>query len=359
MEKETKLYFTNLVGETIDRLADEIKAEDVVVIADVNTAQFVLPVLRNDSRTVAGARLLTIKAGEEGKTIDETIRTWRELQKMEATRSTLVINLGGGVVTDLGGFVAATFKRGMRFINVPTTVLGAVDASYGGKTGINFGEFKNQIGVFADPYASVISSIFFNTLPKQQILSGYAEMLKHGVLMDADTLAALLRYSPVYPVFDSEGILPLIEKSSKVKQDVVREDPREAGRRKILNLGHTAGHAIEAFGYRHGNPVPHGYAVAWGLVISLVLSHLKLGFPSETLHKVADYIYTNYGTFPLSCDDYPELLASMRQDKKNLHPGVIAFTLMKDVGVPQTDVEVPDDDITAAIDIFRDLMHQS
>ena len=166
---------------------------------------------------------------------------WKQLSVSEATRSSVLINVGGGMLTDLGGFAAAAFKRGMRCINVPTTLLGAVDASVGGKTAVNFNGLKNQIGVFSEAEASIISTVFFNTLPQQQILSGYAEMLKHALLEDEATLGRLLDYNPVYPEFDSEALLPLLRASVLVKQRIVEEDLTEKGLRKALNLGHTIG----------------------------------------------------------------------------------------------------------------------
>lgn len=353
---ENKIIFTNLVGTAIDDLVASLGNPNAIVITDVNTGQFVLPLLRNDSKTVAGAVTVTVPSGETAKSVEQLAKVWKELIGAGATRSSVIINVGGGVVSDLGGFAAATFKRGMRFINVPTTVLGAVDASFGGKTGINFEGLKNQIGVFADPEATIISSIYFNTLPQVQILSGYAEMIKHGLLDGGEVLGRLLAFSPVYPQFDSERLLPLIQESSQVKVRTVAEDPREGGLRKILNLGHTAGHALESLATRRTSPIPHGYAVAWGLVIALVLSNLELNFPSETLHKVASYVRTNYGGYGFTCDDYPYLLEAMSQDKKNASADAIAFTLLEDVGKPRINCVVPKDRIEAALDIYRDLM---
>lgn len=352
-----KLVFTNLVGEAIDTLVSELGNPRVVLVADTNTAQFVLPILVNDSKAVAGADVITLKSGDANKNLEQVAALWKRLSELEATRSTVVVNLGGGVVSDMGGFAAATFKRGMRCINVPTTLLAAVDASVGGKTGVNFNGMKNQIGAFHEPYAAVISTIFFNTLPQQEILSGYAEMLKHGLLENAATLGKLLAYSPVYPVFDSAGLLPLLQDSVLVKTRIVDEDFTEKGLRKALNFGHTVGHAIEAFAFKHQSPVPHGYAVAWGMVAELVLSHMHLGFPSETLQKFAAYVLKNFGAFPLTCDDYAELIAIMRHDKKNSSPDSINFTLLKDVGEVEIDNTATPDEIKAALDIYRDLMH--
>lgn len=352
-----KIIFTNLVGEALDDLIESAGAPQVVIVADTNTAQYVLPVLSNESRTAASAKVITIPDGDANKNLESLASLWKQLSDMQATRKTLVVNLGGGVVSDLSGFAAASYKRGMRCVNIPTTVLAAVDASVGGKTGINFNGLKNQIGAFAEPEAVIISSIYFNTLPQQEILSGYAEMLKHGLLEDEATLGKLLAYSPVYPVFDSKAILPLIEASVGVKSRIVEQDPTEQGIRKALNLGHTIGHAFEAYSYARKSPIAHGYAVAWGLVAELVLSHMKLGFPSDTVHKVADYVLTNYGAFAIDCNDYPALIAAMRQDKKNAVADKINFTLLESVGHPQIDCTATEKEIGSALDIYRDLLH--
>ena len=353
---DQKLIFTELVGEAIDDLVADLGNPDAVVVADVNTAQFVMPLLRNDSKTVAGAPLITLKAGDTNKSLEQLTDMWRSLGELEATPSTLIINVGGGVVSDLGGFAAATFKRGLRFINVPTSVLGAVDASIGGKTGINFNGLKNQLGTFTEPVAAIISTIYFNTLTEQEILSGYAEMLKHGILEDSGTFGKLLTFSPVYPTFNSEAMMPLLQASVLTKKRIVEQDLRESGLRKVLNFGHTIGHAFEALGRQRRQPVAHGYAVAWGMVAETVLSNMKEGFSTDDIHRLADYVHTNYGAYDITCDDYPALIAAMRQDKKNRTADNINFTLLKAVGQPVIDCVATPKEIESALDIYRDLM---
>lgn len=352
-----KLIFTNLVGEAVDGLVAEAGQPQTVIVADTNTAKFALPLLVNESKAAASAEVITVKPGDANKNIEELTSLWKQLSDHEATRSTLVINLGGGAVSDMGGFAAATFKRGMRCINIPTTLLAAVDASVGGKTGINFNGLKNQIGSFSEPEAAIISTIYFNTLPQQEILSGYAEMLKHGLLENPQVLGKLLASSPIYPLLDPTRLLPLIEESVLVKSRIVEKDITEEGIRKSLNLGHTVGHALEAYSLRQKSPIPHGYAVAWGLVTELVLSNMLLGFPGEELHRFAAYILENYGAHQITCEDYPALIDDMRQDKKNSSPDKINFTLLSAVGVPHIDVTATPEQIGAALDIYRDLMH--
>ena len=217
-------------------------------------------------------------------------------------------------MTDLGGFAAATFKRGIRFINIPTTLLSAVDAAVGGKTGVNFNGLKNEIGVFKEAETVIISTVFFSTLPERELKSGYAEMLKHGLLDGEAVYNKLLDYD-----FDNvagNGLLRLVEESVNVKRRIVEQDPFEQGLRRALNLGHTAGHAFESLALKRNSPVPHGYAVAWGMVVEAVLSHTEKGFPSAELYRLADYVCRHYGAFHITCDDYPELIEFMRHDKK-------------------------------------------
>ncbi|MDE5643763.1 MAG: 3-dehydroquinate synthase [Muribaculaceae bacterium] len=354
---EQKLIYTNRVGEALDSLVDSFGTPEVYVLCDVNTKSFVLPVLTAQSTAVADAKVIITRSGDANKNIEALASLWKSLSDLGATRQSVLVNVGGGVVTDLGGFGAATFKRGMHFINVPTTLLGAVDAAVGGKTSVNFNGLKNEIGAFADADAVIISSCFFNTLPQQQLLSGYAEMIKHALLQDKAMLDRLLGYSVVYPQFDSEALLRLLEESVAVKQNIVTQDHGERGIRRALNLGHTAGHAIESLAMKYQSPVPHGYAVAWGMVVSLVLSHMELGFPSDILHRIADYVLKNYGPYDLTCKEYPELMDFMRHDKKNASPDSIAFTLLEDIGKPICGYVVAPDKIEAALDIYRDLMH--
>lgn len=351
-----KLIFTNLVGQALDDLIDGLDAPQVVIVADINTAQFVLPILRNDSRYAATAQVITIKSGDANKNLESLTSLWKQLSDMQATRSTVVVNLGGGMVSDLGGFAAATYQRGMHCINIPTTVLAAVDASVGGKTGINFNGYKNQLGTFTEPEAAIISTIFFNTLPRQQVLSGYAEIIKHALLEDDGTLQKVLAYSPEYPMPDTTDLFPIIEASVGVKTRIVETDLTEKGIRKALNFGHTVGHAFESLAIKRSAPIAHGFAIAWGMIVSLILSHMELKFPSDRLHTIARYISKNFGAFDITCDDYPALLDSMRHDKKNIKASEISFTLLEDVGRPRIDCVVDDEKIKAALDIYRDLM---
>lgn len=350
-----QVIFTNQVGQTLDKIVGD--APQVFILVDSNTRTFVLPLLTADSAAAARATVISCPAGDLNKNLESLQRIWQEMTNAKATRGAVLINLGGGVVTDLGGFAAATYKRGTRCINIPTSLLGAVDAAVGGKTGINFAGLKNQIGAFNPAENVIISTIFFPTLSMQEMLSGYAEMLKHALLDDADTLNEILRFSVQNPPNDPDRLLALIQKSVGIKQSIVERDPTEQGPRRALNLGHTVGHAFEALALQRKSPIPHGYAVAWGLVVEAVLSHLILGFPSETLHSLAAYVKENYGAYPITCDDYPALIALMQQDKKNTSPDRINFTLLKAPGQYLIDQTATPQQITAALDIYRDLFN--
>ena len=339
------LIFTNDVQAAIERLTASSDHNVTVWIADVNTARL-LP--------TPPQHLITIPDGDENKTLATVTRVWDEMERMGVTRHSLVIDLGGGMVTDLGGFAAATFKRGVRFINVPTTMLGAVDAAVGGKTGINYHELKNEIGAFAPASDVIISTRFFDTLPIEEMKSGFAEVIKHAMLSDRDEFLRLLDHDFTIPI-NHDDLLERLRRSVQVKVDIVASDPNEQGERKALNLGHTVGHAFESLAMKRGKPVPHGYAVAWGLVTEAVLSHIKLKFPSEDVHRLGHFVRDNYRDFPFTCDDYDELLDLMRHDKKS-RGGEITCTLLITIGDYRIDQTVTPDDVTAALDILRDLL---
>ena len=321
------------------------------VIADANTSRLVLP--RLDSERLRQATPIIIPAGEENKGIDTLTSVWQALSDAGATRRSVVINVGGGMVTDLGGMAAATFKRGIRFVNVPTTLLSAVDAAVGGKTGINFNGLKNEIGAFALACEVIISTCFFDTLAQQELRSGYAEMVKHAMLNGAQAFADVMNHEPCAD--EPDHLLQLLEASVAVKQRIVELDPTEQGLRRTLNLGHTVGHALESLALQQGRPAPHGYAVAWGLVTEAVLSHMLLQFPSSDLHRLGTYVRDHYGTPGITCDDYPALLELMRHDKKS-RQGEINCTLLRRLGDPVLDNTISDDDLHTALDITRDYL---
>lgn len=347
-----KLIFTHNVDGTIDNLCHKGNFDRYFVLCDTNTAHKVLPLI--GSACVKEAHLITIPAGDEHKTLDTATRVWQELSNHGATRHSLLINIGGGMVTDLGGFVAATFKRGMTFLNIPTTLLGAVDAAYGGKTGVNLGVLKNEIGAFAPAQAVIISTRFFATLSREALLSGYAEMLKHSLISGEEAYSTLLHYD--ITTYTDATLLPLLRQSVVIKRDIVAQDMREQALRKSLNLGHTIGHALESHALQHNKPIEHGYAVAWGLVCEAILSHRLLKLPSSVVYELAQYVDRHYGAYHITCDDYDSLIAYMQHDKKNDNNN-IRFTLLRQPGDCQVNVPVDSQEIGVALDFYRDLFH--
>lgn len=339
----------NLERDLVNAIA-ECEHDKIFILTDQTTHDMCLPKLQN-FLCLKGAQSIVIKAGDTNKTLDSLAEVWTALSQGGATRHSLMINLGGGMVTDLGGFAASTFKRGIDFINIPTTLLAMVDASVGGKTGINFGGLKNEIGVFSDSKFVIINTQFLDTLDHDNICSGYAEMLKHGLISDNKHWAELVSFNLAQP--DLAQLQRMVAESIKVKERIVTEDPHEHGIRKALNLGHTVGHALESFAMKHGRPVLHGYAVAYGMVCELYLSARKTGFPTDKMHQTVRFILDHYGRLPYTCDDYPELLELMRHDKKNTS-GIINFTLLGGIGDIRINQTATKEDIEEALDFLRE-----
>ena len=332
----------NDIAEAIGKVAHD----KLFVLTDTTTQELCWPVVR-DFAVMQQAQTITIQSTDEAKTLETLAYVWSALQKGGATRHSLLVNLGGGMVTDLGGFAASTFKRGMAYINVPTTLLSQVDASVGGKTGINFGGLKNEIGVFNCAQSVILSSMFLRTLDRENLLSGYAEMLKHGLLSTTENWAELLNFDITEPDYDI--LLGLVAKSVSIKEGIVTEDPTEKGIRKALNLGHTAGHAIESLALQEGRTVLHGYAVAWGLLMELYLSARKCGFPAKELHQMEAYIKEHYGKFHYECRHYETLCDFMSHDKKN-QGGNINFTLLGGIGDIRINQTATKDEIEEMLD---------
>ena len=339
----------NLERDLVNAIA-ECEHDKIFILTDQTTHDMCLPKLQN-FLCLKGAQSIVIKAGDTNKTLDSLAEVWTALSQGGATRHSLMINLGGGMVTDLGGFAASTFKRGIDFINIPTTLLAMVDASVGGKTGINFGGLKNEIGVFSDSKFVIINTQFLDTLDHDNICSGYAEMLKHGLISDNKHWAELVGFNLAQP--DLAQLQRMVAESIKVKERIVTEDPHEHGIRKALNLGHTVGHALESFAMKHGRPVLHGYAVAYGMVCELYLSARKTDFPTDKMHQTVRFILDHYGRLPYTCDDYPELLELMRHDKKNTS-GIINFTLLGGIGDIRINQTATKEDIEEALDFLRE-----
>lgn len=321
----------------------------VFILADETTARCCLPVVEGFA-ALQDAKRIVIGATDTHKTLESLSHVWEELGEGGATRHTLLINIGGGMVTDLGGFAASTFKRGINYINIPTTLLSMVDASVGGKTGINFNGLKNEIGVFNNASTVILDTQFLKTLDEENICSGYAEMLKHGLISDEKMWAALLGFDLEHP--DLQQLRGMVADSVAVKERIVTEDPTEKGIRKALNLGHTVGHAFESLALTR-KPVLHGYAVAWGLICELYLSVIKTGFPTDKMRQTVSFIKEHYGKMTITCDDYPTLLELMTHDKKNV-AGTINFTLLGGIGDIRINQTATKEEIYEALDFYRE-----
>ena len=349
---QQKIIFAHHLCEDIDALLLGIdKSYDhIFVLADTTTQRLCLPLLE-ESKALASATTIVIGATDTHKTLESLADVWRQLGDGGASRHSLLINIGGGMVTDLGGFAASTFKRGIDFINIPTTLLSMVDAAVGGKTGINFNGLKNEVGVFNESLAVVIDTNFLRTLDSENLNSGYAEMLKHSLLSNEEMWAEHLRFDLMNP--DYMVLQKLVADSIAVKQRIVTEDPHEQGIRKALNLGHTAGHAFESLALEMQQPILHGYAVAWGLVAELYLSVILQGFPTDRMRQTVNFVRQHYGQVDFTCKQYEKLLAFMTHDKKNVG-GVINFTLLGGIGDIRLDCHADKELLFEMFDFVRE-----
>ena len=364
----------------------ETEHDRVFVLTDDITQECCLPKVAS-LFAKHNATTITIRHDDTNKTLATLADVWTALQRGGATRHSLLVNLGGGMVTDLGGFAAATFKRGINFINIPTTLLAMVDAAVGGKTGINFGGLKNEVGAFANARYVIVNTCFLDTLDTANLCSGYAEMLKHSLISNAQMWAEHVNFDILQP--DLAEQQRMVAASIAVKEHIVADDPHEHGIRKALNFGHTIGHALEEFSMQQPggavvstaptkqeapkggavvsaqllplarartapkNTLLHGYAVAFGLIGELYISARKVGFPTARLHQTARFIRENYGAMAFTCDDYPTLLNLMRHDKKNTSD-TINFTLLHDIGDIRINQTATDEEIREALDFIRE-----
>ena len=295
---------------------------------------------------------LVIPSGEANKKIDTAIKIWEFLSTKGADRKSLLINLGGGMLTDLAGFAASTFKRGIDFINIPTTLLSQVDASVGGKTGINFNGLKNEVGTFREPVAVIIHTNFLKTIDRENFLSGYAEMIKHGLIHYHAHLEELKKFNT--EEINYAVLQEIIRHSVEVKQFFVENDPAEQNIRKALNFGHTAGHALESLAMEQKRPVMHGYAVAWGMITELYLSAIKCDFPMHACKELSRWLNGLYGGFRLSSLDFDRLYELMLHDKKNEAEN-INFTLLSAIGRFEINRHCERQEIYEALDYFRNI----
>lgn len=351
MTDSTVVMSRDVCGE-LEKAVERVSPDKVFLLFDDTTERLCAPLLMHCA-AVRQAPRIVIGHSDVHKNLTTLSSVWTALQRGGATRSSLLVNVGGGMVSDLGGFAASTFKRGLPYINIPTTLLSMVDASVGGKTAVNFGGLKNEIGVFAAPFRVIVDMEFLRSLDIENLLSGYAEMIKHGLISTREHWASLMNFS--LSTDDVSGLHDLVERSIDVKAAIVKQDPKEKGIRKALNAGHTAGHAFEAFALASSRPVLHGYAVAWGLVAELYLSHTLKGFPSDVMQQTISYIREHYGSFAFTCKDYDTLYSLMLHDKKNTG-GKINFSLLSDIGKLELNTIATESQIKAMLDFYRDIM---
>jgi 3-dehydroquinate synthase len=321
------------ISESLPDFLGSANYSKVVVIADNNTKKHCYPSLK---AFLPKHSVVTVPSGEANKTLATCEKIWQGMTNEELDRHALVINIGGGVIGDMGGFCAAVYKRGIDFIQVPTTLLSQVDASVGGKLGVDFQGFKNHLGVFNIPKSVLIDPRFLNTLPEREIRSGFAEIIKHCLIADAAKWDEIRQKD-----FERQNWQDLIAHSVKIKQQVVEEDPTEKGLRKILNFGHTLGHAVETcFLNKTANQrLYHGEAIAIGMIMESYLSFERKMITQDTLSDIEEFIFATYGKVKISPQDIEEIIGLTKQDKKNRGKEV-RFSLLKGAGQCAFDIVV-------------------
>ena len=343
------VFYSKVGFEKINEFLEKEAPSKIFILVDSNTHNYCLSKLLQKIESEFTTEVIEIEAGEEFKNLQTCEGVWNVLSELEADRKSLMINLGGGVVTDLGGFVASTFKRGIKFINVPTTLLSMVDASVGGKTGVDLGNLKNQIGIIIQPEMVVIDSSFLETLSPQEMRSGLAEILKHGLIASEDYWKKVTNLANL-DLSDLDGI---INESVNIKAEIVKKDPFEKNIRKTLNYGHTLGHAIESYCLTHPvrKKLLHGEAIAAGMILETFISQELENFPEDKLQFINETIKKMYGKETFNDEDIVQIKDLMKFDKKN-ERGNINFVLLKDIGEPVIDVIVPDSTIDRAFDFY-------
>ncbi len=347
------IYFNSEVYTAVNTHIATHNPSKIFVLTDTNTHTHCLAHFLSQIETKAiPLEVMEMPAGEDHKTIDICTGIWEALSEYNADRKSLLINLGGGVVTDLGGFVASTFMRGIDFLNIPTSLLAMVDASVGGKTGVDLGSLKNQVGVFNEGAIVGIDTTFLDTLPKNEMVSGFAEMLKHGLIYDKTYWHTLTNLDQL----DVSDLDQLIYDSVLIKHAIVTKDFKEQGLRKTLNYGHTLGHAIESYFLENGDKTPllHGEAIAIGMIMEAYISNKMCGLTDEELNAITVSISKTYTKIEILEHDIKPIIKLLQYDKKNSH-GVVKFVLLDAIGSPITDQQVPNNLILEAFNYYKAL----
>ncbi len=340
------IIFSRNIQQDISQFLKESKFTKLGVIADSNTIHACYPLI---GEALPEHEHFFFEAGERHKNLATCTQIWQWLTDEGFDRSSLIINLGGGVTGDMGGFCASTYKRGIRFINIPTTLLSQVDASVGGKLGIDFNGYKNHIGVFNEPQAVIISDVFLKTLPLSELRSGYAEVIKHGLISNQDYFNQLKLQE-----WESQDWSAIIEQSILIKKEVVSQDPKEEGLRKILNFGHTVGHAVESFYLDTDRHLLHGEAIALGMVAEAYLSKKLLGLSTDELDTIINFLHFVYGKISIPTDDLEKILNLCFQDKKNVGK-VINCSLLSRIGKCEYNIPVSSEDIIESLNFYNEI----
>lgn len=324
-------------------LDNEFSNSKKIVMVDENTQEECWPYLLTTFEGLEDAEVIVLPSGEENKVMEVCFQVWEAFTNYGIQRGDLVINLGGGVITDMGGLIASLFKRGLRFINIPTSLLAMVDASVGGKTGINLGQYKNQLGVFAFPELTICDPIFLKTLPEKQFVSGSAEMFKHAIISSKDHWDDLKNLD--YNNISSD----IIYNSIQIKAEIVDNDPTEIGLRKVLNLGHTIGHAIEGI-FMEEHVYTHGECVAWGILVESTISKQLGHLSKEDFNEISDVIRDKFIPMTIEKENFDVLIALMKNDKKN-NSSKINFSLPTKIGAVIIDQQIDEETIREALEL--------
>lgn len=349
IDHSSPVIFSSLAESPLQQLLDtKFVHSKKVIIVDENTNEFCLEYLLTSITGLEDAEVMMLPAGEENKVLEICFQVWEALTDYGIGRKDLIINLGGGVVTDTGGFIAAVFKRGVPFLHIPTSLLGMVDAAIGGKTGIDLGPYKNQLGTFTMPEMTIVDTAFLGTLPQEEVLNGFAEMVKHALIADIELWNAFLQLERI----EANELMPFIEKSAAIKMQIVTEDPTEAGQRKLLNFGHTVGHALEGCFLSTETPISHGLAVVLGMIAEVHLS-VELGYLSS--HDQELIVSSLIKWFPLiniPVFENEQVIQLMKNDKKNSENKIKA-ALLKKTGKGIFDQISTNEGILSALDYLR------
>jgi len=331
------VHFGNMAYQSLNHYLNKEFCSKIFILVDNNTREHCWPILKNRMESNHTPEVLEIRAGEKFKNLQSCQEIWEKLSVLGADRKSMIINLGGGVITDMGGFIASCFKRGLRFINIPTTLLSMVDASVGAKTGIDLGVLKNQIGLFSNPEMVLMDPEYLKTVSDREMRSGLAEIIKYGYTFDKSLWKEIRTFDSI----DLTRIVPLVQKSVEIKNQVVMNDLHESGLRKTLNFGHTAGHAIESYFLEKEfkSDLTHGEAIAAGMVIELYYSSKVCGLPIQWAEELKDFVRKFYGKIEINVEDCDSIMQLMAFDKKNVS-GIINFVLLENIEKCRIDQQI-------------------